>query len=138
MLQQYYTIVGDRIENAGGKVVKFMGDSALLFFSADRVDEGVEALIALQEEGDAWLHDRGFASRQIIKAHFGSLCCGLIGTRTEKRFDVFGQTVCIAATMRSDGLALSAQAFRKLSPATRKAFKKHTPPVTYIPIGQRH
>ena len=91
--------MGDRIENAGGKVVKFMGDSALLFFSADRVDEGVEALIALQEEGNAWLHDRGFASRQIIKAHFGSLCCGLIGTRTEKRFDVFGQTVCIAATM---------------------------------------
>jgi hypothetical protein len=35
-------------------------------------------------------------------------------------------------------MALSPQAFRKLEPETRKLFKKHTPPVTYIPVEERH
>jgi hypothetical protein len=39
-----------------------------------------------------------------------------------------------AATLESRNFALSAQAFRKLGPAARKAFRKHTPPVTYIPV----
>ncbi len=138
MLDAYYELVGRIVEDGGGKVVKFMGDAAFMLFSSTQVNEGVAALLTLKTDGDAWLSSRDLSSRQIIKAHFGPVCCAPVGTSSEKRFDAFGQTICIAATMRSDGLAISAQAFRKLTAETRKAFKKHTPPVTYIPVGQRH
>ena len=66
------------------------------------------------------------------------VACGRVGTTAEKRVDVFGVTVNTAALLTSHGLALSPQVFRKLGAETRKLFKKHTPPVTYIPVGEAH
>ena len=51
---------------------------------------------------------------------------------------MYGQTVMVAATIKSSGLALTAQAFRKLNKETRKLFKKHTPAISYIPVDERH
>jgi len=138
LMSDYYEWVGDRIERAGGVVVKFIGDAALVVFSEESVDAGVLALLALKEEGDAWLSERGLRSQHIVKAHFGPVTCGPIGTRDDKRFDVFGETVNIAATMHSNGLACTPQLFRKLAADTRTHFKKHTPPIRYIPLGEQH
>lgn len=80
----------------------------------------------------------GAQCRQIIKAHVGAVVSGALGTRTAKGFDVIGETVNTAATLPSHGLALTAELFRKLSPGTRKRFKKHTPPVRYIPLEESH
>jgi len=63
---------------------------------------------------------------------------GLIGAHGNKQPDVYGETVNTAATMQSNGIAVSPQVFRLLSPAARKLFKKHTPPVTYIPVNEPH
>ena len=138
MLSQCFEFVGDLVEESGGKVVKFIGDAGLIVYPADNVNRGVLALRALQETGDAWLAGRNIKSRTIITAHFGPVVCGPIGTRTDKRFDVFGQTVNTAVTLNSNGLALTPQVFRKLDADTRKFFKKHTPPITYIPVGESH
>ena len=35
------------------------------------------------------------------------------------------------------GVTLTVNAFRKLGPALRRRFKKHTPPVTYIRLEDR-
>jgi len=48
----------------------------------------------------------------------------------DKRFDVFGHAVNIAALLTSDGLALT--------PQTCRHFKKHTPPISYISVEDRH
>lgn len=139
MLSGYYELVGDIIDDAGGTVVKFIGDAGLLAFPAERAQQGVLALKHLKDTGDIWLCDHDASSCQaIIKAHFGPVICTQIGTRTDKRFDIFGETVCTAATLPSSGLALTAQVFRKLDTSTRKMFKKHTPPVTYIPVDEPH
>jgi len=74
----------------------------------------------------------------IIKDHFGSAGAARRGTRTDKRFDVFGVTVNTAAELRPSGFAMTPQVFRKLDPESRRAFKKHTPPITYIPVDERH
>jgi hypothetical protein len=50
----------------------------------------------------------------------------------DKHHDVIGKTVNPAAMLDSTGVTLSVTAFRKLGPALRRRFKKHTPPVTYI------
>ena len=137
-MDAYYEFVGDIIENAGGTIIKFIGDAALIVWEEDQIDSGVLALKTLKEQGDAWLQNRGAQSYHRIKAHFGSVTCGPMGTKTDKRVDVFGEAVNIAATLTANGLALSPQAFRKLAPETRKHFKKHTPPITYIPVEEPH
>ena len=40
--------------------------------------------------------------------------------------------------MEPTGFAMSSHTFLKLAPETWKLFKKHTPPVSYIPIEVVH
>jgi class 3 adenylate cyclase len=138
VLSEYYELIGDIVEGPGGRVVKFMGDAGLIVFPAEKADDGVLALRELQRRGDRWLADRDSPCRHVIKIHFGEVVCGEVGTRGEKRFDVFGMAVNTAALLKSNGFAMTSQAFRKLAPDTRKLFKKHTPPITYIPVEESH
>ncbi len=138
MLQAYFEFVGEVVTEGGGDVVKFIGDAGLLAFPGTCVNSGVMALKRLKEEGDAWLQDHGVSCRNVVKAHFGPVICGPLGTREDKRFDVCGETVNMAALLKTDSFAISAQTFRKLRKETRQHFKKHTPPVTYIPVAHQH
>jgi len=139
LLSDYYELVGDVITPAHGKVIKFMGDAALMLFPEEHVDVGVRALLDLQKRGDSFLVGRGAACRQHIRAHFGPICYGLIGTRNDKRPDMLGSTVNTMFLLKTaSAFALTPEVFRKLAPDTRKLFKKHTPPVVYISISEPH
>lgn len=131
IMSAYFEFVGDIIEDSGGKVVKFIGDEGFIVYPAKQVNGGVLALMALKESGDAWLAERHLPCRNIVQAHFGPVICGPVGTRSDKRFDVYGETVNIAAKLRSDGFAMTPEVFHKLDANTQKLFKKHRPPVTY-------
>lgn len=137
-LSTYYELVGDVAAEGGGRVVKFIGDAVLLAFGREDVDRGVLALRELKQAGDSWFAARDASCRHMISADFGRVVAGTVGTRTEKRLDVFGETVNTAATLRSNGFALTPRVFRKLQPETRTLFKKHTPPITYIPVEESH
>ena len=132
VIDEYYERVGARIAAAGGHLVKFMGDAALAVFPEDDVDAGVTALLALKEEIDDWLAGIGWDCRLMSRAHFGTVIAGPYGAAADKRFDIIGSEVNTAATLDYAGLALSVPAFRKLSPALRTRFKKHSAPITYI------
>lgn len=134
----YYERVAGRCTAAGGTVVKFIGDGALLVFPVDHADAAVLVLLELKADVDAWLGRIGWQSRLVVKAHSGSVIAGSYGGRDDKRFDVIGDEVNVAARLATRSFALSAEAFRRLSPATRRRFKKHTPPITYIPVEDRH
>jgi len=137
-ISKYYEFVGDVLEKDEGCVIKFMGDAGLVAYPGDKVDAAVCDLKELKDKGDEWLQSHDASCRHIIKAHFGPVICGTIGTKREKRFDLFGETVMTAAVLKSNGFAITTQLFRKLNSDTRKMFKKHTPPVTYIPVEERH
>ncbi len=137
-LEEYYLINGETIEKAGGKIVKFMGDASLIIFEADRVNEGVIALLNLKKETERWLESKSGKNKLIIKTHIGPVMCGPIGTENHKAFDVFGLTVNTAAMLQSHGFAMTPQVFRKLSSKTRKKFKKHTQAISYIPVEEFH
>jgi class 3 adenylate cyclase len=138
LLSDYYEFVGDTIAPAKGTVIKFMGDAALMAFPEASADSGVRALLALHTEGDRYLSSRGIPCRHHIRAHFGAVRLGLLGTRTEKRLDILGSEVNTLFLLKAPGFALTAEAFRKLGKETRTHFKKHTPPITYIPVHQPH
>ena len=137
-MSEYYEFAGDVVEQSAGFVVKFMGDAMLLTYPGDNVDRAIVSLKELKDAGDDWIKSKGAPCKHVIKVHFGPVVCGQVGTRTDKRLDVFGQTVMTAAVLPSGGFAMTAQVFRKLRPETRKLFKKHTPPITYIPVDDRH
>jgi hypothetical protein len=42
-----------------------------------------------------------------------------------------------AALLKSDGFAMTPELFRELDANTQKLFKKHTPHITDIPLGER-
>jgi len=138
IVDEYYERVAARVEESGGRVVKFIGDAALIVFPDDAADRAGLALLDLKESVDAWLDGLGWESRLMVKLHAGELIAGPFGGQGDKRFDVIGETVNQAARLPSTGVALSVAAFRKLSPELRKRFKKHTPPITYIRTEDRH
>jgi class 3 adenylate cyclase len=137
-MDAHYERVCARVDAAGGRVLKFIGDAALIVFPETAIDPGVEALLAMKEDADAWFAERGWECRLVIKAHFGSVIAGPYGGRSDKKLDVLGKAVNATAMLDSTGVALSAEAFRKLSPELRKRFKKHTPTISYIRTGDPH
>jgi class 3 adenylate cyclase len=138
VMDGWYERLAARVDAAGGRTVKFIGDAALVVFAADRADDGVVALLALKDEADAYFGQVGWPCRANVKAHVGECIAGGYGARDDKRFDVIGKAVNTAAMLDSNGVALSAEAFRALSPETRQRFKKHTWPVTYIRVEDPH
>ena len=138
LMDAYYDFVGQVVEEDGGLVIKFIGDSGLIVYPVEQASQAVHHLLALREQGDAWLRQRGLDSWHVIQAHVGPVICGRVGTRREKRLDVFGETVIIAAKLQTQGFAITPQLFRKLDAETRTLFKKHTPPITYIPFDASH
>jgi adenylate cyclase len=135
-LDGWYEAVTTRVIAAGGHVVKFVGDAALIVF--DDADRGVTALLAMRDDGDRYFGARGWGCRVHVKAHHGPVIAGPYGGNGSKQFDVIGRTVNTAAMLDSTGIALSVEAFRALSKDLRQRFKKHTWPVTYIANEDPH
>ena len=65
------------------------------------------ALRELRQRGDRFFADGDRPCRHVVKALCGPVCCGQIGTRDDKRFDLSGQTVNTAALLPSNGMVLT-------------------------------
>jgi class 3 adenylate cyclase len=137
-VQCHYERSTSLIEGAGGRVVKFIGDAALISFPGDLAETGILTLLEYKRRTDRWLEAIGYPGQLVVKAHVGTVIAGTYGTGPNARFDIIGADVNLTATMESRGFALSAQAFRALGPEGRRHFKKHTPPISYIPLEQAH
>lgn len=97
MLSSFYELVGDVIESAGGTVVKFIGDSAFVVFPEEDARAGVSALRELKRQAEEHFATFGFKSELTIQAHVGRVTCAKVGTRTDKRLDLFGDAVNFTA-----------------------------------------
>src|ERR1700722_4157548 len=63
----YYERVSERTRAAGGEVVKYIGDGALLVFPTASADDAVAALLGLKAETDTWLTTMDWDSRLVVK-----------------------------------------------------------------------
>ena len=131
-LAGYFAATATIVKAAGGRLIKTMGDTGLAVFPAELVDDGVHAFQTLQEVGESWLGERGFRSRVTVKMDAGPAVLGMTGSPGDEIMDVFGKCVATAFTVPSSGIAMTPAVFRRLSPNSRKPFRKHTPPVRYI------
>ena len=124
LLEDYYARIVDGLKPAGGRVVKFMGDGALVVFAGERVSQAARALLMLKADVDARLAKRDFATPLVVRLHAGEAMAGAIGPQGERRFDVIGHAVNRAAAIRAgEPFALTRDAFVKLDAKTQKLFK---------------
>lgn len=122
-MQSHYERCAVHVDDAGGRVVKFIGDAMLAVFPPERADEGVRALLALKRDTDEKMEAAGLPPRLIVKAHFGPVIAGPYGARGDTRFDVLGVTVNTTARLESRGMSISADAFRKLAAPPGSSFR---------------
>ncbi len=136
LLDGFARIVTRGIREAGGIVVKFIGDACLVVFAEDAVEDGVLALIAVKADCERYLQGRGFPNRLRVTAHFGEAALGLLGVEPDRRLDVLGDSVNVAASLEKTGhrgrLVITAATFRRLGPAGRRRFHKFPEPIVYL------
>ena len=135
LMAGYFALTGQIVKDAGGRLIKTLGDAGLAAFPAEQADDAVRACQALQAKGREWLAHHDYKSHVVVKLHLGPVAIGKVGSPGEEIIDVYGKTVNVAATLPSTGLAMTPAVFRSLQPETRKLFKKHTPPISYIDAG---
>lgn len=138
ILAGYFDLTGRIINTAGGRFIKAIGDAGLTAFKAEDADLAVRTHLDMQSEGDAWLKDHGYPGRARVRLNLGPLTCGPLGPPGQDHFDIIGSTVNIATRVGTEGFAMTPAVFRALESETRKLFKKHTPPVTYIVLRDKH
>ena len=140
-METVYTILKDiavisskKIEETPGKIIKYIGDAALIIFPDGFVDEGVRVLLDFNAELEGYFKHKGYSNKVTFSLHFGEVILGRLPPFDS--LDVFGDTVAIAFMLdrgaHSGRFVISPQVFRKLKPETRKRFHKFTQPVVYL------
>ena len=137
---EHARIVQETVSAGGGKLVKFINDSALGIFEGEDADRGVKTLLELKKRLEKELSLQGREGRKVrvkIGAHYGPVVMPVLPPFNTP--DLFGETVNITVGLGQGGtqshrdrFILSAQAFRKLAPETRKQFHKFTEPIVYL------
>jgi adenylate cyclase len=120
-IDAYYSLVAHEIGGAGGRVVKFIGDAALIVFPEADADAGVRVLIRLKSAVEVMLATHGWNSRLGAKVHAGSAIAGEFGPSGDARYDVIGRAVNETAMMpTTERIVLSDAALRRVSADTRR------------------
>jgi class 3 adenylate cyclase len=120
MIDDYYDRVAHAVHGGGGRVVKFIGDAALIVFPERTIDAGVGMLLDLVPKVGSFMRERGWNCRLRAKIHFGDVIAGEFGSTGAARFDVMGREVNETALMTSDGIAVSPAALARLSAKARQ------------------
>ena len=134
-LDEFYCLVHEGVTASGGEVLKTLGDGALACWPADRADDALASSFRLRDATRQWAGVHGLDTPLVTRLHFGTASLGAYGPQNDPRRDAIGKDVFVAARLEARSISVSAELFRKLSPESRKALKKHTPPVVYIPVG---
>lgn len=100
MLDKFYHLIDRLTAQAGGRVLKFMGDSALMIYPLDKAKDAVASLNRLQSEAGKIWPDPNQTCLVRTKAHIGPVVVGPMGPK--KRLDAIGNTLnelfCLPST----------------------------------------
>jgi class 3 adenylate cyclase len=134
ILKEMAQSAAESLEPTSGQIIKHIGDAMLIVFPAEATDEGVNVLLDLQARLHGILEEHGLSNRVTFGLHVGDVIVGRMPPFDAP--DVFGSVVNTAATVdrrRHRGeFVITPQVFRRLEAATRKRFRKFTPPVVYL------
>jgi adenylate cyclase len=132
VMDAHYRRVAAAVQSAGGRVIKFIGDATMAVFPERSVDTAVRAIFDMRLVEDKAMQFRGWVCRLQAKAHFGDVVAGNVGPDGDKRYDVFGKAVNRTATLKTNGFALSADAYNRLTPELQRRFTHESALATYV------
>ena len=135
LIEGMSNIAIDTLQASGGTLIKFIGDSALIVYPEDLLDDGVMTMLDLKQDLESYLAQNGFDSKLVFGLHFGEVAIGPFGKTPYRRLDVMGdgvqQAAIVADGRQKSNFVVTPQLFRSLQPETRKHFHKFTPPIVY-------
>lgn len=138
MLDNMFKTIEDHVTRAGGYIVKYMGDSALILFEQDDMESGIRALLDSKNEIDEWFQKTNRPNRLSVNCHFGDVTVGRFETNSGSWIDVIGDTVQYASMLgryKKYGLTsdfiVSKDVFNNLGKKGKELFHRFTPPLVY-------
>ncbi len=122
MATELFNRTGRAIKDAGGRLIKAIGDAGLFVFPAAEPDQAVLALMEMKRDCDAWLAERGYPEVMSVKVQIGPVACGRVGPPEDERLDVYGETINHAAKMRGRTFTVAVGLVDQLKIESRQNF----------------
>jgi adenylate cyclase len=132
LVHRFYSAAAARVEDHGGRVVKFVGDGCLALFDENAALAAVgcarELGVAVRELGSEF----GISLDVGANVHMATIIEGEYGEGRSAAFDVIGAGVIHAYRMGGGpGIRISEPVFRRLPNDQRGAWHKRQAPATY-------
>jgi class 3 adenylate cyclase len=138
MLDRLFITMEEHVKLAGGYIIKYEGDSALIVFDKENMDNGIKALIDSKNEIDNRFIKAGKPNRLAVNCHFGEVTVGRFQAKNSSWVDIIGDTVQYASILgryKNYGLnndfIISKDVFDRLGKDAKSLFHRFTPPLIY-------
>jgi class 3 adenylate cyclase len=136
LMNELQKLIIGKLKDADPIIIKNIGDSNLMVFKTDNIDDTIKTLYTLKDEIEDFLKTKGFHNKISFSTHYGEITTGMFGIQPFQSMDAFGDPINIAFMMNGKPFrgrfTISPQLFRKLNKETRKIFHKYTAPIVYI------
>ena len=131
-LNDYYALNVAAIKEAGGLVLKYMGDAVLSVFEPEHASEAVARMAQLARDVVQLGEKRGAHIQSGCNMHVEQVVVGEFGPEGERRHDAIGKGMNHVHLMgRGPGLRISEPVYRSLPNDARAAWDKVKPPAVY-------
>ena len=150
MLAAFYRIVDSTVLDAGGKVLNYLGDGALIAFTGGSPREAaaraVQTALALVERVGDWISTQAECSAPAgvrIGAHLGDVLIAQLGDRARGSVTIIGDDVNVASRLlelapgRGAAIVFSGALLEAAGPVLPPAAKDHLGPGRLVPIRGR-
>jgi adenylate cyclase len=134
IISDFFELTSGIIEAKDGKIIKWTGDGALAVFQEESVGKGITALMECRNTANARFKQKGLELEMVVKANFGQVTCGRLGTKKSWNLDIIGTAVNTAARLASLGFAITPQVYEKLDSKNKGLFKANTSSGVYAVI----
>jgi len=88
ILDKFYTLVETEVSAAGGRIIKFMGDSALFIFEPEKKKDANSSIEKIMECSNTLLQEFNVNCGLKVKSGLCNLVCGEMGLHNN--FDIVG------------------------------------------------
>ena len=137
-LDRYYGLAESVVSDAGGRIIKFMGDSILARFVPENAAQAVAATVALSTQVEELAAGAELPMSFGANLHLGPAVEAELGEGPSRRLDLVGRAVNQAFLLgRGPGIRISEAVYRKLPSGERTPWEKNRPPAVYVLAGGR-
>jgi len=132
-LDRYYAMADAVLSEAGGRVVKFMGDAVLATFPAEEAAAAVHAAVTLDVSTERLAREHAMPVTTGVNLHLGTVVEAELGRGASRRPDVVGRAVNQAFLLGGGpGIRISEPVYRSLPSGERSPWTKRRPPAVYF------